>query len=62
MSILLKAHTWLLDLLKMYVALIRRYSTVDEKPRYGYDIEVVIIRIGFDNLISRMRFVDHVPR
>ena len=66
-STLLKANISSLGLLKMHVTMMRRpgYSNIeimDKRAGCGHDMEVIIIRICFDNLISKMRFVKHVPR
>ena len=40
----------------------RRYSGIDKRPGYGSDMEVVMMRMYVNELISRMRFVGHVPK
>ena len=35
---------------------------MDEKPGCGYDIEVLMPRMCLDDLISKMKFVGHIPR
>ena len=44
-STLLEAHARSLGLLKTRAAMIRRCSHVDERPGYGYEVEIVMMRM-----------------
>lgn len=39
-----------------------RCSSVNKRPRCGHNIEVVIVRICLNDLISKMKFIGHVLR
>ena len=58
-STLLEVHARSLSLLKTRPATMRRCSSVDERPGYGHNVEVVMTRRCLDYLISRMSFVGH---
>ena len=36
-------------------------EVINERPRYGYDVEVVMAQIYLEDLMSKMKFVNHVP-
>ena len=46
----------------MHATIMKKYGSVDERSRCGHDIEVVIMQMCLDDLISRMRFVGHMLR
>ena len=42
-----------------------RYNNIevtDKKPRYGYNIEVLMMQMYIDNLMVKRKFVSHMPR
>ena len=66
-STLLKANAKSLGLLKTYAAMMRRprcssVKITDDRPGCGHDVEVVMMRMCLDDLLSKMRFVGHEPR
>lgn len=64
-STLLEAHARFLGLLKMRVTIIRKQKCnsmeiTNKRPGYGLDVEVVMIQIYLEDLMSKMRCTDHV--
>lgn len=37
-------------------------EVIDERQRCSHNVKVVITRMYFDNLLSKMRFVSHEPK
>ena len=66
-STLLEAYTRFLGLLKTRIAMIRRYSSMDKRPGYGYEVMMrmlVLMMTWYQDKVRRSRieimWVDHV--
>ena len=62
---MLETHIKSLNSLKTYATIMRRCGNVErikERPKYGHDVEMMMMYIYLNDLMSKMRFIGHESR